>query len=94
MTFTAHYDPHWVITRVHGPVVWIVHQETGKRKTVNKDKVVLVDPEISWDHINRRPVRKTCPKERVDRNVRKELANRREYRELQPEPTLEREAQQ
>ena len=66
MTLTT----HWVITRVHAPVVWIVHQETGKMKTVNKDKVVLVDPEISWDHINQRPVWKTRPKERVDRNVR------------------------
>ena len=91
MTFTAHYNPHWVITRVRGPVVWIV-QETGKRKTVNKDKVVLVDSEISWDHIYRRPVRKTPPKNVLTGTS--ELVNRREYQELQPEPTLERETQQ
>ena len=64
MTFTARFDPHWVVTRIRGPVVWILHQESGKRKTVNKDKLVVVDPEISWDHINRRPIRKTRPNQR------------------------------
>ena len=84
MTFTAHFDPHWLITRVRGPVVWIVNQETGKRKTINKEKVVLVDPEISWDQINQRPVWKTCSNQLVERNIR-ELINRQQNQNLQSE---------
>ena len=47
MTFTAHFDQHWVITKIHSPAVWIINQETDEQdKTVHKAKVVLVDPEI------------------------------------------------
>ena len=59
LPFTSKWDPKWLVTRVRGPVIWITQQDTGKRKTVNRDKVILVDPEMSWDEINKRPIRKT-----------------------------------
>ena len=42
-------------------MVWIKQQKTGKHKTVNRDKIVIVDQEISWEEVNPRPVRKTRP---------------------------------
>ena len=57
LTFTSKWDPKWIVLRVRGPLVWIKQQKTGKHKTVNRDKVVIVDQEISWEEVNPRPVR-------------------------------------
>ena len=51
----SRWDPHWEVTRVSGPVVYVRNQLTGKHKPVNREKVRLVDPTIAWDVINPRP---------------------------------------
>ena len=61
LPLTAKRDPMWIITKVKGPVVMIQHQRTGKIKTVNKEKVRLVDPEIAWDSHHPRPRRDRRP---------------------------------
>ena len=57
LTFTSRWDPHWEVTRVRGPVVWLRQQQTGKTKVLNKEKVRVVDPSILWDECNPRPTR-------------------------------------
>ena len=57
LTFTSRLDPQWEVTRVRGPVVWIRQQQTGKNKMLNREKVRLVDPEITWEDINPRSIR-------------------------------------
>ncbi len=57
ITFTSKWDPHWVVTRVIGPVLFLHNQITNQTKTVNRDKVILVDPNIVWDEIPPRPRR-------------------------------------
>ena len=55
--------------RVRGPVIWIKQQDTGKRRTVNRDKVISVDPEIAWEEVNTHPIRETA----VNRNQHAEI---------------------
>ena len=57
LTFTSRWDPQWEVTLVRGPVVWIPQQQTGKNKVLNREKVMLVDPEITLEDINPRPIR-------------------------------------
>ena len=57
LTFTSKWDPKWIVLRVQGPLVWIKQQKTSKHKTVNRDKVVIVDQQISWEEVNPIPVR-------------------------------------
>ena len=57
LTLTSKWDPQWTVTRVKGKVVWITHQQSGKQKTLNVNKVRLVDPHIIWDKLNPRPIR-------------------------------------
>ena len=54
-TFTARWDPQYQVTRVRGPVVFLRQQQTGKTKILNREKVVLVDPDLAWDECNPRP---------------------------------------
>ena len=58
VAMTSRWDPHWEITRVSGPVVYVRNQLTGKHKPVNREKVRLVDTTVSWDEINPRPRRR------------------------------------
>ena len=57
MTFTSRHDPFWEVYRVRGPVTYIRHQQTGKTKVLNREKLTLVDPNIQWDKIRVRPIR-------------------------------------
>ena len=57
LTLTSKWDPQWTVTRVKGKVVWIWHQQSGKQKTLNINKLRLVDPNIAWDKLNPRPIR-------------------------------------
>ena len=59
LTLTSKWDPQWTVTQVKDKVVWLTHQQTGKQKILNVNKVRLVDPEIAWDELNPRPVRNT-----------------------------------
>ena len=57
MTLTSKWDPQYEAVRMRGPVCWIRHQQTGKTKTVNRNKLKPVDPNIVWDDVRPRPVR-------------------------------------
>ena len=57
MTLTSRWDPHWEVTRVRGPVLRIRQQQTGRIRMVNREKVKLVDPTVSWDECRPRPLR-------------------------------------
>ena len=57
VTMTSLWDPHWEVTRVSGPVVYVRNQLTGKHKPVNREKVRLIDPTVAWDEVNPRPQR-------------------------------------
>ena len=49
MTFTSKWDPQYKVTNVRGPVLWPRLQATDKTLVINRNKVVLVDPNIEWD---------------------------------------------
>ena len=57
MTFTSGWDPQYEVNRTRGPVCWIRQQQTGKTHTVNRSKLLLVDPNIVWDELRPRPRR-------------------------------------
>jgi hypothetical protein len=59
MTLTSRWDPQWEVSRINGPVCWIYHQQTGKTKVLNRNKVRVVDPNIAWDEVRPRPVRQS-----------------------------------
>ena len=61
ITFTNYFDPQYEVFRKRGIIDWIENQLTGIVKIVNRSKLLLVDPNISWDHIA------VCPR----RNLRK-----------------------
>ena len=50
-------DPLFIITKVRGSVCWCQHQQTGKVKVVNLEKVRVVSPDVAWEGINPRPRR-------------------------------------
>ena len=58
LTLTSKWDPQWTVTQIRGKVVWVRHQPSGKKKVLNRNKVVLVDPDIAWDELRDRPVRR------------------------------------
>ena len=58
LTLTSKWDPQYTVTQVRGKVVWIRHQQSGRTKVLNRNKVVLVDPDIVWDEIRERPLRR------------------------------------
>ena len=57
LTLTSRWDPMFIVTRVNGPVVYLRHQQTGKTKVLNQEKVRLVNPEQIWTDIIPRPHR-------------------------------------
>ena len=61
----APLDPHWdflyTVTAVRGPVVTITDQRSGHRKVLNSDKLLLVDADLDWDHVNPRVKRHRRP---------------------------------
>ena len=55
---TSRWEPRWTITKVKGRVIYLHHQQTGKTKVLNREKVRLVNPALNWDDCNPRPLRK------------------------------------
>ena len=53
---TSRWDPHWQVTRVNGQAIYLHHQQSGKARVVNREKVRIVDPNIQWDEIRPRPL--------------------------------------
>ncbi len=59
LSMTSKWDPQWTVTQVRDKVVWLRHGPSGKTKIVNRNKVQIVDPNIAWDEVNPRPIRKS-----------------------------------
>ena len=59
LTNTSRWDPHWLVTQIRGKTIYLRHIPTGQTKTLNQNKVQLVDPDINWDEVNPRPIRQT-----------------------------------
>ena len=57
LSMTSNFDQQWTVISKRGPVLFVKHQLTGKTRSVNIDRAVLVDPEISWDEVRQRPKR-------------------------------------
>ena len=53
----AKWDHVYIITRVRGPVITVVNTRTNKSRTVNRDKLRLVDPDMVWEGVNPRLTR-------------------------------------
>lgn len=51
------WDHVYVVTRIQGPVITINNERTGKQRTVNRDKLRLVNPDLAWDDVNPRLTR-------------------------------------
>ena len=64
VSFTSRWDPQWEVTRVSGPVVRVRHQQSGRIRTVNREKVRITDPTICWDDYTPRPPR-AAPRRQV-----------------------------
>ena len=62
VTNTSRWEPHWEVYRVRGPTHWLRNQRTGQTKTLNREKLTLVDPSIVWDDIPPRPKRHFKPR--------------------------------
>ena len=57
VTNTSKWDPQFQVIRVEGTTHWLRHQVTGQERRVHREKVRLVDPELVWDGLPRRPRR-------------------------------------
>ena len=58
---TSSFDPQWTVISRWGPVLGLRHQVSGKNKTINISRVKLCDPNVAWDQVRPRPIRKTRP---------------------------------
>ena len=52
---TSKWDHHFTVTQVRGKVITVLHMPTGKTARYNRNKLRLVDPEVSWEGIRLRP---------------------------------------
>ena len=71
VSLSAKWDPQYEVTKVHGTTFWVRHQRTQKEIKVHRDKLRLVDPNMSWDEVAPRPRRQqrrapNAPLPRVD----------------------------
>ena len=51
------WDHVFIVTKVRGPVISIYNQEKNKYRTVNRNKLRLVEPDLVWDDVNHRVTR-------------------------------------
>ena len=65
LTLTSKWDPQWQVTKIRNKVVWVTHQQLGKQKVLNINKIRVVDPNIAWDELNPRPTRNPRQSARV-----------------------------
>ena len=57
VSLTAKWDYVYLVTRVNGLAITITHIETGKSQMVHREKLKIVDPQITWDEVHPRPRR-------------------------------------
>ena len=57
LSLTAKWDYGYVVTKVNGLTVDLLHPESGATMRVHREKVVLTDPDMPWEELNPRPRR-------------------------------------
>ena len=57
LSLTAKWDFGYVVSKVNGLVVELMHPETGAVIQTHREKIVLTDPDMAWDEISPRPRR-------------------------------------
>ncbi len=57
LSMTAQWDYGFLVSRINGKAITLLHPTTGVRQTVNRDQVRVVDPDIAWDQVHPRPRR-------------------------------------
>ena len=57
LSLTAKWDYGYIVTKVNGLTVDLVHPESGASLRVHREKVVLTDPDIAWEEVAPRPRR-------------------------------------
>jgi len=57
LTLTAKWDYGYVVTKVNGLNVDLLHPESGATLRVHREKVVVTDPDMAWGEVNPRPRR-------------------------------------
>ena len=70
LTNTSKWDTQFQVIRVEGTTHWLRHQVTGQERRVHREKIRLVDPELVWDDVPRRPHRQQTRPEQVRQSVR------------------------
>ena len=67
ITNSSRWDPQYEVIRVHSTTHWLRHSITGKERKLHREKLTLVDPDIVWDEIPKRPRRQFAKRTRVTR---------------------------
>ena len=57
LSLTAKWDFGFIVTRVNGKVLTILHPTTGVSQRIARDQVRKVDPDIVWEDVTTRPRR-------------------------------------
>ncbi len=57
LSLTAKWDYGYLVTKVNGLTVDLLHPESGATMRVHREKVVLTDPDMAWEELNPRPRR-------------------------------------
>jgi hypothetical protein len=58
LSLTAKWDYGYVVTKVNGLTLDLLHPESGATMRVHREKVVLTDPDVAWEEVSPRPRRK------------------------------------
>ncbi len=85
LSLTAKWDFGFTVSAINGLVISVLHQQTGVTRRVHRDKVRLIDPDVSWDDVCIRP-RRTRAQARP-RPVRAPALDR-EDRSTSPSPSV------
>ena len=57
LSLTAKWDYGYLVTKVNGLVIDLMHPESGATLRVNREKVVVTDSDIAWEEVSPRPRR-------------------------------------
>ena len=58
LSLTAKWDYGYIVTRTNGLTVDLIHPESGATLRVNREKVVLTNPDMAWEEVAPRPRRR------------------------------------
>ena len=79
LSLTAKWDYGYIITKILGLTVELLHPESGATMRVHREKVVLTDPDSAWEEISPRPRRSRqqvkqahVPQRRANSRVRRD----------------------